>query len=134
MCDPIALNDLWVLQQLVGSGELAEERHAGAEHDRCQVDTQLVDQIRLQACPAMVPALTETSRSPAAAWACAIAFSRPSVTKVNGASGYAQSAGGSCVNTNTASPTGGRPFQPLVRSNRRRPITPAPMFDHASRR
>jgi hypothetical protein len=38
------------------------------------------------------------------------------------------------VTTNTASPTGGRPFQPLVMSNRRRPITPAAALDQARRR
>jgi hypothetical protein len=53
---------------------------------------------------------------------------------VKGASGKSQSRGGRWVTTNTASPTGGRPFQPLVRSNSRRPITPAAASDQARRR
>src|SRR6266568_1860098 len=82
----------------------------------------------------MLPGVIDTSLSPATACAWASALCRPSVTKVNGASGNGQSAGGRWVTTKTASPTAGRPFQPLVRSNRRRPITSAPMVDHAARR
>jgi hypothetical protein len=75
-----------------------------------------------------LPPLRATFRSPANALACAIALASPSVTKVNGASGYGQPVGGSWVTTKTASPIAGRPFQPSVMSKRRRPITAAPMF------
>jgi hypothetical protein len=81
-----------------------------------------------------VPGVTEMSLSPAMALAWATALGTPSVTKVEGASGKSQSAGGRWVTTTTASPTGGRPFQPLVRSNSRRPITETPALAHAWRR
>ena len=45
-------------------------------------------------------------------------------TNVNGAvPAYSQSVGGSWVTTNTCSPAAGLPFQPLVMSNTRRPMT-----------
>ena len=42
---------------------------------------------------------------------------------MNGASGWAQSSGAAWVTTTTGSPSGWFPFQPLVKSNSRRPTT-----------
>src|SRR4051812_49308613 len=86
--------------------------------------------------PATSPAHTTTHRSPATSLARAMASATPVVTKVNGASSAlrvslgTQSAGSSCVTTNTRSPTEGTPFQPLVMSKRCRPITRAPHESH----
>jgi hypothetical protein len=84
----------------------------------------------------MSPAASDTTLSPATACAFATALSTPSVTNVNGASGWdsTHSVGTRCVTTRTASPTGGVPPHPSVRSNSRRPTTPGPTSLHADRR
>ena len=132
--DPVALDDLGVAQEQGSAAVVAEVADPGPEHHRDQVDQDLVDQAGLEGLAADVAGVTETTWSPASSLAWATALATPSVTKVKGASGKSQSSGGRWVTTNTASPTGGRPFQPLVMSNSRRPMTPATASDQARRR
>ena len=84
---PVPLDDLRIVKQQRGPGVVTEVPDACAEHDRRQVDPDLVDQSGLEGRLAMLPGVIETSLSPATACAWAIALRRPSVTKVNGASG-----------------------------------------------
>ena len=79
-----------------------------------------------------MPAVTATVRSPASSFAFATAFATSS-TKRYDASGCHPSGLGRCDTTTTCSPAGGRPSQPLVMSNRWRPITIDPMASHVGR-
>src|SRR3712207_3172353 len=84
-------------------------------------------------CTRLAPT-TPTSLSPATAFACSTALSRPSVTNVNGDSSESHSCGTVWVTTKTGTSKGCLPPHPLVRSNVLRPVTKAPVVLCVSRR
>src|SRR3954464_8523901 len=87
----------------------------------------------MHCCTKFAP-ITPTSLSPAAAFACATALSRPSVTNVKGDCWFTHSCGTEWVRTKTGTPKGCPPPHPRVRSNVRRPVTKAPVVVLVSRR
>src|SRR3982751_508877 len=87
----------------------------------------------MHCCTRFAP-ITPTSLSPAAAFACATALSRPSVTNVKDDPRFTHSCGTEWVRTKTGTPKGCPPPHPLVRSNVRRPVTKAPVVVLVSRR
>jgi hypothetical protein len=87
----------------------------------------------MHCCTRFAP-ITPTSLSPAAAFACATALSRPSVTNVKDDPWFTHSCGTEWVRTKTGTPKGCPPPHPRVRSNVLRPVTKAPVVVLVSRR
>ena len=87
----------------------------------------------MHCCMRLAPT-TPTSLSPATAFACSMALSRPSVTNVNGDPSETHSCGPVWVTTKTGTSKGCLPPHPLVRSNVLRPVTNAPVVLRVSRR
>src|SRR5919107_3555074 len=87
----------------------------------------------IHCCTRLAP-ITPTSLSPATAFACSMALSRPSVTNVNGDPSETSSCGTVWVTTKTGTSKGCLPPHPLVRSNVLRPVTNAPVVLRVSRR
>src|SRR3982751_3014438 len=87
----------------------------------------------MHCCTRFAP-ITPTSLSPAAAFACATALSRPSVTNVKDDPRFTHSCGTEWVRTKTGTPNGCPPPHPRVRSNVLRPVTKAPVVALVSRR
>src|SRR5712692_33889 len=86
----------------------------------------------LRHCCTIVAEATTTFLTPAITFACSIALSTPSVTKVTGHSSLTHSGGGRWVTTTTGVPTGWWPPHPLVSSYNLRPATNAPVVLMAS--
>jgi hypothetical protein len=63
------------------AAELGEQRRPPAQHDRHQLDADLVEQTGLQALPGHLPAVDDDVLVPASSFALATAASMPSVTK-----------------------------------------------------
>src|SRR5215204_554161 len=87
----------------------------------------------MHCCTRLAP-ITPTSFSPATAFACSMALSRPSVTNVNGDPSETHSCRTAWVTTKTGTSKGCLPPHPLVSSNVLRPVTNAPVVLRVSRR
>jgi len=113
-----------------------EQPNAGPEHDRDEMDLDLVQVARPQALLPVLAPQTITFLSPAAAFARSIAASTPSVTKARfGAASRATRSGMSWAGTNIGTANGGAATQPFSwspRSNVRRPITTAQVVRNSS--
>src|SRR5215813_315275 len=91
---PVPVDDLRIIKQQRGPGVVTEVPDARAEHDRTRSIRTSSISPAWKAWPAMLPGVIDTSLSPARACAWASALGSPPVTKVNGASGNGQPAGG----------------------------------------
>ena len=124
--DPVALHDCRRVleQQRLGQGAGGEERPAGAEDHWDEVDDDLVDQAELERLAADLAAgdvdVTVADELPGGGDRLLHVVDERERSAVRACS---QSVGARWVTTKTCSPTAGLPFQPLVRSNSRRPMT-----------
>src|SRR5215203_1810114 len=130
---PVALGDhLGILEHQVAVGERPEVRLPPAEDDRHDVDRHVVDEPQRQRLPTDLTR-AHTNLPLASQLLCSRDPLLHRGVKWYDASGCQPAGRGRCDTTTTWSLAGGWPSQPLVRSNRCRPMTRTFWRDHMPR-